>query len=134
MTPAGRAAASWLGGTALALAVVGGLGALPTARLGGPGGWTAMAAGCAVAFAGAALGAAPVLLALARGPIERPQTVAARSMALRAAGALTGTLVVALGTGVARLPFLIWVGVAYGALLVVETRWLVRWIHAGGTR
>lgn len=134
MTPAGRAAASWFGGSALALALVAALGALPTVRLAGREGWIAMAAGCGVAFAGAALGAAPVVLALARGPIERPHVVAARAMALRAAGALAGTLSVALGTGVARLPFLIWVGVAYGALLVVETRWLVRWTRAGGTR
>lgn len=134
MTPAGRAAASWLGASALALALVAAVGALPTARLAGPGGWAAMAAGCAVAFVAAALGAAPVVLALARGALERPHAVAGRGMALRAGGALAGTLAVAFGTGVARLPFLIWVGVAYGALLVVETRWLVRWIQAAGTR
>jgi hypothetical protein len=55
-------------------------------------------------------------------------------MAWRAGGSLAGTLAVALGTGVERLPFLIWVGVAYGALLVVETRWTVRWLGSGAAK
>lgn len=134
MTAAGRAAASWLGTSALALAVLVALGALPTQRLAGRDGLVALAAGVAVALAGAALGAAPVVVALARGALARPHVVAGRAMALRAGGSLAGALAVALGTAVERLPFLVWVGVAYLGLLAVETRWMVRWLSPGAPR
>lgn len=131
MSRVGVAAASWLGASLLALAVVVAVGFLPTRRLAGTAGLEALAAGCAVALAGAALGAAPVLLALARADGWRAHAVAARAMALRAGGTFVGALAIALGTGIARTPFLVWVGIAYGALLVVETRWTLRWLAAG---
>jgi hypothetical protein len=127
----GAAAASWLGASLLALAVVVAVGVLPTRRLAGTAGLEALAAGCAVALAGAALGAAPVLLAVARGGVARAHAVAGRAMALRSGGTFAGALAIALGTGIARTPFLVWVGIAYGALLVVETRWTLRWLAVG---
>lgn len=139
MTPAAgnalaRAAGSWLAGTAAALAVAVALGVLPTLRLGGPGALAALATGCAVALAGALAGAAPVLAAVAAGGSRRPQQTAGWAMALRSLVTLGGALAVALGSDLPRLPLLAWVALAYGALLVVETRWTLRWLAAGGAR
>jgi len=132
VSPVGRAASGWFAATLAALAVAVAVGWLPTRRMAGEPGLAALVAGCAVALLGAALGALPVLFAVARGGAAKSHVVAARAMALRAGGTLAGALAVALGTGVARTPFLVWTGVAYGALLVVETRWTVRWLAAGG--
>lgn len=132
MSRVDRAAAAWAAQSLGALVALGLLGWLPTSRLAGAPGLSALAAGCAVALAGAICGAAPVLLALARGGPERPHVTAGWAMALRSGTTLAGALVVTLGTGVARTPFLVWVALAYGALLVVETRWTVRWLAAGG--
>lgn len=131
MNRVGAAATGWIVSALAALAIAVAIGWLPTRRLAGDPGLAALAAGCAVAFAGAALGALPVLLAVAQGGAARTHVVAARAMGLRAGGTLAGVLAIALGTGVARTPFLVWAGVAYGALLVVETRWTVRWLAVG---
>jgi hypothetical protein len=127
----GVAAASWLGGSALALGTAIALGFLPTRRWAGEAGLEALAAGCAVALAGSALGALPVLRAVAAGGSDRTAAVAGRAMALRAGGTLAGALALVFGTELARTPLLVWVGVGYGALLIVETRWMVRWLAAG---
>jgi hypothetical protein len=126
------AARSWIVGCGLALAAVVALGWFPTRRLVGPDGLQAMAAGCVVALVGAALGAAPVLWALAQGEAGKGPAAAGRAMALRAAGTLLLALAVALGTDVPRTPFVIWVGLGYLALLVAETRWTVRWLTVLG--
>lgn len=131
MNRVGAAATGWIVSALAALAIAVAIGWLPTRRLAGDPGLAALAAGCAVAFAGAALGALPVLLAVAQGGAAKTHVVAARAMGLRAGGTLAGVLAIALGTGVARTPFLVWAGVAYGALLVVETRWTVRWLAVG---
>ncbi len=131
MNRVGTAAASWLGASVLALGIAIAVGWLPTSRWAGAAGLEALAAGCAVAFAGAALGTLPVLFAVAAGGTDRTHAVAGKAMALRAGGTLAGALALALGTGIARTPFLVWVGVAYIALLVAETRWTVRWLAAG---
>ena len=128
-----RAAISWGAQSLGVLAALGLLGWLPTSRLAGEAGQRALGAGCAVALVGALLGAAPVLQALARGgSVERSHVTAGWATALRSATTLAGAVIVTLGTGVARAPFLAWVALAYGALLVVETRWTVRWLTAGG--
>jgi hypothetical protein len=127
-----RAAAGWAAQSLGALAAIGLLGWLPAGKLAGDAGRTAFAAGCAVALVGALLGAAPVLLALARGGAKRPHVTAGWAMALRSGATLAGAVVATLGTGVARTPFLAGVALAYGTLLVVETRWTVRWLAAGG--
>lgn len=134
MSQVGAAVAGWLLHCGLATVAVGALGWLPTARLAGPAGTAALLAGCATALAGAALGAAPVLWALARGDAAagRAPAVAGRSMALRAGGTLALALAIALGSGVERTPYVVWVGLAYAALLVAETRWTVRWLAVLG--
>lgn len=131
MNAAVRAAGGWLvsaGTTVLALAA---LGWWPTARWGGEAATRALLAGCAVSFAGAALGALPVLRALAAGGAAKPGATAGWSMALRSGATLAGALSLALGSGLPRTPLVVWIGLAYGALLVVETRWTVRWLNAG---
>jgi hypothetical protein len=128
-----RAAAGWAAQSLGTLAALGLVGWLPTSKLAGDPGRAALVAGCGVALAGALCGAAPVLLALARGGPERPHVTAGWAMALRSGATLAGALVATLGTGVARMPFLVWVALAYGALLVVETRWTIRWLAAGGS-
>jgi hypothetical protein len=132
MRPPLRAAASWLAGALATIAALALVGWLPTARLGGEPAVAALLAGCAVGFAGSALGALPVVLALASGGAAKPHATAAWAMALRAGGTLVGALVLTLGTGLPRTALLAWVGLAYGALLVVETRWTVRWLGSGG--
>jgi hypothetical protein len=133
VSPVARAASSWLASAGLALAVIVGVGVLPTLRLAGAGALGALAAGCGVATLGAFAGAVPVLWAVAAGGSPRPQVVAGLAMALRAGVTLGGALVATLGTDLVRVPFLVWVALAYGALLVVETRWMVRWLPAGGS-
>ena len=131
MTPVVRAAAGWLGSSAAALLVVTAIGALPTARLGGPGAMRALGAGCAIAAVGALVGALPVLGAVAAGGAPRPHVTAGWAVALRFGATLAGALATALGSTLPRLPLLLWVAIAYGALLVVETRWTLRWLRAG---
>jgi hypothetical protein len=128
MSPAARAFASWLAGAGAALGVVVALGLWPTLRWAGPDALGAIAGGGGVALAGALLGAVPVLVAVSRGGAERPHVVAAWSMALRSAATLAGALTLALASPLGRVATLVWVGLAYGALLVVETRWTVRWL------
>jgi hypothetical protein len=89
-----------------------------------------MAVACGVAALGALAGALPVLGAIAGGD-ARPHAVAGWAMALRSATTLAGALLVALATELPRRPLAVWVALAYGALLVVETRWTLRWLRAG---
>ena len=126
-----RAVGSWLAAALATVALAAALGWLPTRRLGGEAALVGLAAGCAVALAGAALGAAPVLVAVARGG-GRSHVVAGWAMALRSGATLVGALVGALGGAVPRTAFLAWVAIGYGALLVVETKWMLRWLAAGG--
>jgi hypothetical protein len=126
-----RAAGGWLAGAAAALAAVAALGAWPAARWGGADGPRALLAGCAVAAVGALAGALPVLATVARGASRRPHVVAGWSMALRFGVTLAGLAAVALGTGLPRAPLALAVAAAYGALLVTETRWTLRWLRAG---
>jgi hypothetical protein len=132
MSPLARAAGSWLAGAVVAVAVVVAVGLLPTLRLGGESALAALVAGCSVSLLGAFLGAAPVLMAVAAGGTQRPHVTAGWAMALRSGGTLAGALAGALGSSLPRVVFLAWVAIAYGALLVVETRWTVRWLDASG--
>jgi hypothetical protein len=127
-----RAAREGLLGAAAALAALAAIGAWPTWRWAGVEGLAALAAGCAIAALGAFVGAAPVLRSLAAAGGARPHVAAGWAMALRSATTLAAALVVALGSELPRRPLAIWVAVAYGALLVVETRWTLRWLRAGG--
>lgn len=131
MTPRGRASRGWLASTAAVIAGLAAIGYLPTRRLAGGEGLAAMAAGIAVAWFGAALGALPVLRAVAAGSRGRPVAVVGQAMALRAGATVAGALVAILGSELPRNAVAIWIGLAYAALLVVETRWTTRWLDAG---
>jgi len=125
------AAREWGMSALAALAVVAALGVVPTLRLAGREGLSALAAGCAVSAVGAMLGAVPVLRAVARGGAASPVATFGAATATRLVATLAGALEVALGSELPRAPLLIWVGLAYGALLVAETRWMARWLGAG---
>jgi len=130
--PVTQAVQGWLVTTLGVLAVVGALGVLPTRRMAGEPGLAALVAGLAVAWLASALGALPVLGAVARGGSDRPVAVIGQATALRAGATIAGALVVILGSELPRTAFVIWLALAYGALLVVETRWTTRWLNAGG--
>jgi hypothetical protein len=130
MTPRLRASRDWLAGTGLALGALVALGWLPTRRLAGAAGLAAMGAGVAVSWVGAALAALPVLAAVARGGSERPVAVVGQAMALRAGATVVGALVAILGSELPRTALAVWIGLAYAALLAVETRWMTRWMTA----
>lgn len=130
MTPRLRASRDWLLATGLAMGALLALGVLPTRRLAGSEGLAAMGAGAAVAWFGAALGALPVLRAVAAGGSDRPVAVVGQAMALRAGATVLGALVAILGSSLPRTVLAIWLGLAYAVLLVVETRWTTRWLDA----
>ena len=96
-------------------------GVLPTRRVAGAPGVTAMVAGCAVSFVSAALAGGLLVLVAAETPEARMKR-AALAMVVRLA------VVVALGAAAvfsgefARVPLLFWIGVAYVALLPLEVR------------
>jgi hypothetical protein len=132
MSRVGEAARSWLVATGVALAVVVALGALPTRRLAGAEGFAALVAAVAIAWLAAALGALPVLRAVASGGTARPVAMVGQATALRAGATVAGALVAVLGSDLPRTPFVAWLALAYGALLVAETRWTTRWLRAEG--
>jgi len=109
-------------GAALLVALAG---FLPTRKLAGEPGLMAMAAGCGVSLVASWLGALPIAIA-AGSDGKAFASALLGSMALRFLVVLAGTLVLALGTEVARTPFLVWVGISYVVLLVVDTRFAVR--------
>lgn len=128
MTSRWQASRGWLASTAAVIVALAAIGYLPTRRLAGDGGLAAMAAGITVAWFGAALGALPVLRAVARGSCDRPVAVVGQAMALRAGATVVGALAVIFGSELPRNAVAIWIGLAYAALLVVETRWTTRWL------
>ncbi len=109
-------------GVALVLALVG---FLPTRKLSGDSGLIAMTAGCGVSLLASWLGAVPVVM-LSRGGAKTLAPAVMGAMAIRFLVVLVGTLVLALGTDLAKTPFLLWIGISYVVLLVVDTRFAVR--------
>jgi hypothetical protein len=107
---------AWTLGLAAIIAL---LGYLPTKRWGGEGAVRAMLAGCGVTVVASALGGVPVMLfsGAAAGT-----TGALAGMALRFGAALVLTLAAALSGEFERGPLLVWVGLSYMVLLVVDTR------------
>ena len=101
------------------------LGYLPTRMLGGAPAVAAMFSATGVVVLGSLAGGLPILLAgrkEAANPASGPTTVMI-SMVVRllTVGALAA--VVALLTGAVDRPFLVWLALAYMALLVVDTRY-----------
>ena len=130
-----RAATSWLASAALSIGLVIALGWLPWRRLGGESGSSALLTGAAIAFLGALCGALPVLRFVGSPVSSSPvPVVAAWSTGLRSGATVVLALVAATGTDLARQPLLIAVGVGYLVLLVVETKWMLRWLRASGSK
>lgn len=129
MTAARSPAAEYLrfSGWALAAATAAALlGYLPTLRLGGRGAIPAMIAGCAVGFLASLAGGVPV--ALGRGKLApgAAYVMTMASMAVRFVAVLVLGLAVALSGLFERGPLLIWIAIAYLALLVVDTWYAVK--------
>ncbi len=119
------ARARYLGFLKLALAIFAvflAVGYLPTERLAGESGLTAMVAGCGVSLVGSVAGTLPFLLSGSRTQTETLPAVMG-SIALRLA------VVIALATGVAWSgafavkPLLVWVAISHAGLLVADTRY-----------
>lgn len=108
-------------GTAVLLAA---LGWLPTRNLAGSAGVVALLAACGVCWLASALGGVPVLLAETAGAGKSP-SLAFGSMLVRLMVVLGLALAVALSGLVEAVPFLVWTGIGYLALLVVDTRYLL---------
>lgn len=100
------------------------LGFWPTRRLGGDGAALAMWFAVGIAALGSVIGATPVLFARLSGRF-RPQ-VALVSMLVRLVVVVLFTLVTALSVKLPMTPFLIWLGIAYLGLLVVDTVYATR--------
>ena len=107
--------------TAVLIAV----GYVPTRRIAGPEGLSAMLAGCLVSMIGSAIGAVPIVLAL-RGPARSVPQAILLSTALRFLVVLTLALAAALSGWFDRSPLLVWVAISYLALLATDTIYAVR--------
>jgi hypothetical protein len=127
MTEGSRAAGSYLRflawgiGTTVAAALVGWI---PTRRLAGEDALPALIAGCVIALLASAIGALPVVLARNRPDAVRRGPVAAlASTGLRVAVTVVLGAVAVLSGWFAVRPLVVWIAVAYGVLLVVDTRY-----------
>lgn len=127
MTPGRQSAAGrfvrLLGLLVGAVAVLALLGYVPTRELGGEGAVGAMLAACAVSLVASIAGALPIALAEAGGGAGARETLL--SMGARFAVAVVLALGLALSGRVERAPFLLWVGISYVALLIVDLRYVV---------
>jgi len=116
---------------AAAAALLAAVGWLPTRNLAGNGGTVALVAACVVCWLGSALGGVPVLLGeTAAAATKAPVAAAFGSMLVRFVAVLGLAMAGALSGLVAVRPFLVWTGLGYLALLVVDTRYA---LAAGAT-
>jgi hypothetical protein len=96
-------------------------GYLPTRRLAGDAGLPAMAAGCLISFAAAALAGMLLVTAAGSTPTAKMQR-AFLAMVVRLAVVVVFGLSAALSGVVARMPLLFWLATAYVALLPLEVK------------
>lgn len=102
-------------------AALGALGFLPTRMLGGEVAVEAMLTAIAIVALGSLIGGLPVLFARLR---DSPSpTIVLVSMMLRLLAVVVLATVLALLEGGASQPFLVWLALAYVALLVIDTRY-----------
>ena len=114
----------WAVGVGAALAL---LGWAPTRRLGGEGALPAMIAGCVIGVAASGVGALPVAFARRPGARRQPPLQGMLvSMALRFATVVVLGLAVGLSGWFEPRPLLLWIGLAYVAMLAVDVRYVVR--------
>jgi hypothetical protein len=97
------------------------LGYLPTRRLGGSEGVTAMVVGCAISLVAAALAGGLLIVASGDTPEARMQR-SFLAMVVRLAVVVALGLAAALSGEIARQPLLFWIGTAYVALLPLEVK------------
>ncbi len=107
---------------AAVLAALMALGYLPTERLAGAEGISAMIVACAVSLLGSAVGALPFLLIQLKTQADAMPAVMG-SIVLRMALVIAVTTAVAWSGVLANPPFLIWVALSHAALLIVDTRY-----------
>lgn len=88
-----------------------------------------MLAGCGVSLAAALVGVLPALRPRREGHATQQVASLLGGMTLRMAVALGLTLILILGTDIARTPFVLWVGISYLALLPVDVYWNLRPPH-----
>lgn len=115
-------------GAAAAAVVLTAAGWIPTDRLAGGAGITAMLAGIGVSFIASVVGGLPIALMGQKSPVDR-QTAMMASMGLRMIITLGAFAALALASPLPRVPLAVWTGVSYLVLLAVETAfavWLVR--------
>jgi hypothetical protein len=114
-------------GVGLAIVIlVAAAGYVPTRRLAGEPGLTAMLTGCAVGLLANWIG----LLVLGATDSGEPRDflqAVLLSTGIRFLAVLGLGLIVALSGWVSKTPLLIWTGVSYVIALATETVWLVRW-------
>jgi uncharacterized membrane protein len=108
------------------------LGFLPSRMVGGAEAIRAMFAGTGVVVIGSLVGAVPILLASlkeSRSPTSGP-TVVLLSMIVRLVTVVLLSFVLVLYQGEVSSPFLVWLAIAYMALLVVDTRYAMTLIKS----
>lgn len=96
------------------------VGYLPTVRLAGDKGITAMLAGCGVSVVGSMAGTIPLLLSRGRTAVEAVPVLLG-TIALRLTVVVLLAAAVALAGLVAIKPFLVWVAASHVGLLVADT-------------
>ena len=116
--------AVWVVVMAAAVVVVG---YVPTRRLAGADGVDAMLAGCVIGVIASLAGGIPVLsgAAFGGGPAARLQATLL-ALAVRLGVVLALGLAAALSGWFERAPLLIWIAVSHLALLVVDTRFMLK--------
>jgi hypothetical protein len=106
--------------SALGAMAIGGIGWVPTHRIAGDAGVTAMGAGIGVSVFGSLLAALPI--AFGRDPSPSGRQVAfLGAMAARMFSTIILVVIVLLTGSVAKKPFALWTGLSYVVLLAVET-------------
>ena len=120
-TTAGGRYLRFVGGTLVIMAVVGGVGLVPTRRLAGDDGLPAMLAGCLIGWIAALAAGWPLAARIERTPLARMQT-ALLAMGVRLSVVIALGLAAALAGTLARAPLLFWLAASYMALLPLEVK------------
>ena len=109
-----------------------GIGYVPTQRIEGNEGIRAMLAGCGVSVLASVLGAVPIALSH-RSQGSAALNLVTASMALRFFLVLMFAVAVALSGWFSKAPLLIWIGLSYMVLLIIDTRFALSTIRDQGT-
>jgi hypothetical protein len=136
MTDPAKPAAGYvrfLAWAAVVAAAVGAIGAVPTRRLAGEDGLSALIAGCVIGLLSSAIGGLPIALVRDRTPAGRVMAMMGSMAARLLAVAILGVAAVLSGW-FAPVPLLLWIAISYAALLGVDAWYAVRAQGAGQAR